>query len=58
MFSLVRWFTMIAVVVCSTAAAQDYPNKPIRFVVPFPPGRSIILARTVGDKLTTALGSP
>jgi tripartite-type tricarboxylate transporter receptor subunit TctC len=50
---------MIAVLVCSTAAAADYPNKPIRFVVPFPPGGSAdILARTVGDKLATALRQP
>jgi tripartite-type tricarboxylate transporter receptor subunit TctC len=56
---LLRWLAMIAVLVCSTAAAEDYPNKPIRFVVPFPPGGSAdILARTVGDKLATALRQP
>jgi tripartite-type tricarboxylate transporter receptor subunit TctC len=56
---LLRWLAMIAVLVCSTAAAADYPNKPIRFVVPFPPGGSAdILARTVGDKLATALRQP
>ena len=56
---LLRWLAMIAVLVCSTAAAADYPNKPIRFVVPFPPGGSAdILARTVGDKLAAALRQP
>ena len=56
---LLRWLAMIAVLVCSTAAAEDYPNKPIRFVVPFPPGGSAdILARTVGDKLAAALRQP
>ena len=59
MLSLVRWLTITAVVVCSTAVAQEYPNKPIRFIVPFPPGGSAdILARTVGDKLATAFKQP
>ncbi|MBI3373717.1 MAG: tripartite tricarboxylate transporter substrate binding protein [Betaproteobacteria bacterium] len=56
---LVRWLSIVAAVASSCAAAQDYPNKPLRFVVPFPPGGSAdILARTVGDKLTAALGQP
>ena len=39
--------------------AADYPNKPIRFVVPFTPGSaSDILARTVGEKLATVWGQP
>ena len=41
----------------STTAQSDYPNKPIRIIVPFPAGGSNdILARYFGDKLTERLG--
>ncbi|MBC7995141.1 MAG: tripartite tricarboxylate transporter substrate binding protein [Rhizobacter sp.] len=42
---------------CAPAWAQDvWPNKPIRLVVPFAAGgTSDILARTIGEKLQTAL---
>lgn len=44
---------------CGSAAAQDFPSKPIRIVVPFPPGGSAdVLARTIGVRLSTALGQP
>jgi tripartite-type tricarboxylate transporter receptor subunit TctC len=37
--------------------AKDYPNRPIRFVVPYPPaGGTDIVARTLSEPLATALG--
>jgi tripartite-type tricarboxylate transporter receptor subunit TctC len=42
----------------SSAAAQDgYPNKAVRFIVPYPPGGSSdVLARVIAQKLTDGLG--
>ncbi len=37
--------------------AQPYPNKPVRFVVPFPPGGNLdFVARTLQPKMQEALG--
>ena len=39
------------------ALAQPYPARPIRFIIPFPPGGGVdIVARAIGEKLTARLG--
>jgi len=43
----------------SIVIAQAWPTKPIRFIVPYPPGgTSDILARTIGARLSAPLGQP
>ena len=50
---------MLAVVLSTLAQAQDYPSKPLRFVVPYAPGAlTDVLARALGDRLSTALKQP
>ncbi|MEP6720062.1 MAG: tripartite tricarboxylate transporter substrate binding protein [Variovorax sp.] len=45
---------------CFAAAAADaYPSKPIRVVIPFPPGGAVdTLMRTIGPSLSADLGQP
>src|SRR5687768_12687343 len=51
-------FAAIALTMCAfEAAAQAYPTKPIRIIVPFPPvGAADLLTRTIGQKLSEAWG--
>jgi tripartite-type tricarboxylate transporter receptor subunit TctC len=47
------------VAIPGAAFAQAWPAKPIKIIVPYPPGgTSDILARSVGQKLTESLGQP
>jgi tripartite-type tricarboxylate transporter receptor subunit TctC len=49
----------VAVLAALPALAQkiDWPTRPVRFIVPFPPGGTVDpLARMVGSRLTPALG--
>ena len=47
----------IAMLVAGTAAAQAWPNRPIRAIVPFPPGGGLdFFARTLAPRLQESLG--
>src|ERR1700731_2509926 len=40
------------------AQAQSYPSRPIKMIVPFPPGGADVMARLTADRLSMALGQP
>jgi tripartite-type tricarboxylate transporter receptor subunit TctC len=55
--SLIRAAVGAALCLCATAYAQDYPNKPIRVLVPFAPGGVVDTStRILANKLTERLG--
>src|SRR5438105_10912327 len=51
---------LVALLALSGAAsAQDYPNRPIRIIVPFPPGgNGDSVARLLAQEMTKTLGQP
>jgi tripartite-type tricarboxylate transporter receptor subunit TctC len=51
--------TFVIVGMLGSAAAQTYPNRPVRIVAPFPAGGlADVLARAVAEPLTKSLGQP
>jgi tripartite-type tricarboxylate transporter receptor subunit TctC len=62
---MTRWFTALAAALlglssaCMQVAAQSYPTKPIRVVVPLSAGSGTdIVARTVMDQVSQQIGQP
>ena len=60
---ITRIITLVMLVVCGQAfaqgAAQNYPNKTIRIIVPFPAGGPTdILARVIGQRMSEDWGQP
>jgi tripartite-type tricarboxylate transporter receptor subunit TctC len=44
---------------CTTLPAQTFPNRPLKIVVPFPPGGATdILARVLAEKMSAKMGQP
>jgi tripartite-type tricarboxylate transporter receptor subunit TctC len=49
--------TLLTLAVPVATAAQEWPNRPIRFIVPFPAGGSTdVAARVIGEHLSRTLG--
>src|SRR6267142_620447 len=57
MRSLIRMLAAGAMLFSSVAAAQPYPSKPIRVILPFAGGTDAV-ARLLAQKLSPALGQP
>ena len=54
-----RLIAVCMIGVASQGFAQDYPTKPIRFIVPYPPGGGTdVIARIVQPRLSENLGQP
>ena len=52
-------FALALAVQSMPAAAQKYPSKPVRFVVPVPAGGGVdILTRVIGQKISESMGVP
>ncbi len=50
-------FAASLLLAASSAFAQAYPSKPVRFIVPFPPGGGVdVVARSMGQKMSESWG--
>ena len=55
-----RWFSLLAAALLATpVAAQNFPAKPVRMIVPYPAGGSTDqMARMIAPRMAAALGQP
>ena len=55
--SLLVKIAVLLLALTASAAAQDYPSKPVRLIVPFPPGGSNdVVGRMIAQQLSERLG--
>jgi tripartite-type tricarboxylate transporter receptor subunit TctC len=55
--SLLVKIAVLLLALTASAAAQDYPSKPVRLIVPFPPGGSNdVVGRMIAQQLSDRLG--
>ena len=55
-----RWLPALLALLATSAMAQSsFPNKPVKLIVPFPPGGgNDVIARVIGQKLSDRWGQP
>jgi tripartite-type tricarboxylate transporter receptor subunit TctC len=54
-----RWFSLLVCLFVAPAAAQTFPSKPIKIIVPYPAGGSTDqMARMIAPRMAAALGQP
>jgi len=52
-------FALLLICFSASSNSQSWPNKPIRYIVPFPPGAfNDTLGRTISTELSKTLGQP
>ncbi|MFL6828324.1 MAG: Bug family tripartite tricarboxylate transporter substrate binding protein, partial [Bradyrhizobium sp.] len=57
--ALALWFTLSLALAITSARAEDYPNRPVKIIVPFAAGGTAdAIPRLVGDWLSRKWGQP
>src|SRR5260370_7599148 len=56
---LMRWALLSLAFLCAVAFAQPYPARPVKLIVPFPPGSTPdIVGRTLAARLQETFARP